>query len=270
MLSPSGPPQTQSSAEDTPLQPAISNALVAAEKYLLPLIFAYLALQRFNYLETQYTAYQSLVSSPLFKLHFSHGVFFADFTKNLLLLILLLFNAVTLLINSAPSAPPDKLKHILVPIAGSYYLVLYGYIHYFPLWMRQSIFPDTWRTPGAIAALLCSIAGYSIAIWAMIYLKRSFAVFVSVRDVITRGPYRLVRHPIYFGYLLDITGLLLSAGSLAMFILVTGHIALLICRARMEEQMLAAAYPAYRLYLARTGFLFPRLRANRLSTTATP
>jgi len=245
-------------AADTQLSPGAAVAFVRVEKYFLPLIFAFLAGLRFLYLQDQYMAWRSIQSFHGM-LPFSPGPFFADITRNVLIFCLLTFTAVTLLLNRPPAVLPDKLKHVLVPLAGSYYVALYALIHYFPVWMRQSLLPDTWRLPAAMIGLGCSIVGYSIAIWAMVYLRRSFALFVSVRDVVTNGPYRLVRHPIYCGYLIDAAGLMLAGASVGMLILGAGHIFLLVYRARMEEQMLAGTDPAYRLYLARTGFLLPRL-----------
>jgi protein-S-isoprenylcysteine O-methyltransferase Ste14 len=46
-----------------------------------------------------------------------------------------------------------------------------------------------------------------------IYLGRSFGLLPADRGIVTKGPYRLVRHPIYFGYFLNHLGFLLSAFS---------------------------------------------------------
>jgi protein-S-isoprenylcysteine O-methyltransferase Ste14 len=37
--------------------------------------------------------------------------------------------------------------------------------------------------------------------WALYTIRRSFAIFPSVRSLVTRGPYTFVRHPIYSAYL---------------------------------------------------------------------
>ena len=257
-LSPSRPSRTRSTEEDTPLSPGVAHFLVAVEKYVLPLVFAILAWFRFQYLRNQYTAWRSIQSHPALRAILP-GTFFADTTRQLLIFTLLAFSAVTLLFNRPAVTLPDKLKHVMVPLAASYYVALYAAIHYFPPWMRVSLLPDGLRGPAAVVGLGLSIAGYAIAIWALIYLRRSFALFVSVRDVVTRGPYRLVQHPIYSGYLLDAAGLLLASGSIAMLILCAAHITLVVIRARMEEEMLAAADPAYRDYFGRTGAFFPRI-----------
>jgi protein-S-isoprenylcysteine O-methyltransferase Ste14 len=235
----------------------VARFLVAVEKYVLPLVFAFLAWVRFQYLQDQYMAWRSIESHPVIRA-FMPGTFFADTARQFLIFTLLAFTVVTLLFNRPAVSLPDKLKHVMVPLAGSYYVALYAAIRYFPPWMRENVLADGLRGPAAVAGLGLSIVGYAIAIWAMIYLRRSFALFVSVRDVVTRGPYRLVRHPIYSGYLLDAAGLLLTSGSIGMLILCAGHVTLLVIRARMEEDMLAETDPAYRSYFGRTGAFFPQ------------
>jgi protein-S-isoprenylcysteine O-methyltransferase Ste14 len=52
-----------------------------------------------------------------------------------------------------------------------------------------------------VAGLLCSIS-------AKIFLRRSFGIVPANRGVQREGPYRFVRHPIYFGYLVTQLGFL--------------------------------------------------------------
>jgi protein-S-isoprenylcysteine O-methyltransferase Ste14 len=104
------------------------------------------------------------------------------------------------------------------------------------------------------------VIGYSISIWALCYLRRSFALLVAVRTVVLGGPYAYVRHPIYLGYALDLLGLLLVTGSLGWMLLGAGFATLMIYRARIEEQKLSEASSEYRQYIKQTAFLFPRWR----------
>jgi protein-S-isoprenylcysteine O-methyltransferase Ste14 len=66
----------------------------------------------------------------------------------------------------------------------------------------------------------------------------------------------------YLGYLIELLGLLFASLSLGMILLAAGFIFLMVVRAQLEEERLAEAYPSYRDYMQRTGFLFPRFFAK--------
>src|SRR5207237_1364669 len=82
------------------------------------------------------------------------------------------------------------------------------------------------------AALLVSVAGYAVAVWSVVCLGRSFALLVSVRTVVRRGPYRYVRHPMYLGYILLFAGILIGALSPIVILLTAVCISLAVWRAR--------------------------------------
>ena len=71
----------------------------------------------------------------------------------------------------------------------------------------SSLIPE-WAGAGL---LVCGIAWQVLA---KLTLGRSFGVLPATRGLVTRGPYRLVRHPIYLGYLVGHVGFLLSNFSL--------------------------------------------------------
>ena len=61
---------------------------------------------------------------------------------------------------------------------------------------------DAWR---AGIGLVLFGAGLSFAVWARIHIGRNWGTPMSQKDdpeLVTSGPYRLVRHPIYTGILL--------------------------------------------------------------------
>ena len=111
--------------------------------------------------------------------------------------------------------------------------------------------------PAAVAALApeavtvaLSCAGLGVVIAGKITLGRSFALLPANRGVVSSGLYRVVRHPIYMGYLVTHVAFLAASPTLwniAALIVADGA---LLARAVCEEQTLAKD-PAYREYQTR-------------------
>jgi protein-S-isoprenylcysteine O-methyltransferase Ste14 len=77
--------------------------------------------------------------------------------------------------------------------------------------------------------------------------------------VISSGPYRLVRHPMYTGMLLGTLATPLCLGSYVAEALFLPVCALFVIRLRAEEEFLQGALPGYGAYLQRTPYrLIPR------------
>jgi protein-S-isoprenylcysteine O-methyltransferase Ste14 len=109
----------------------------------------------------------------------------------------------------------------------------------------------------AADALLAS--GTTLSIWSLRHLGRYLSVIAQARGVADRGPYGLVRHPLYTGELVSALGLTLLAGTTAAYGLWLALIAMQVYRARREERVLLEALPGYRDYRARTAALVPGL-----------
>lgn len=103
------------------------------------------------------------------------------------------------------------------------------------------------------AGLLLIGGGLILSLWAKLTLRRSFGLAPANRGVVETGAYRLVRHPIYAGYLLADLGFLLlnaSAWNLAVFALVA---ATSVARVEAEERLLVED-PRYAAFVARVRF----------------
>ena len=95
--------------------------------------------------------------------------------------------------------------------------------------------------------VLLSAAGLLVVIGGKVSLGRSFGLIPANRGVVSSGLYRLVRHPIYMGYLITHVGFVLAnPTSWNVMTLVAADLALML-RAVCEERTLArdAAYRAY-------------------------
>lgn len=101
-----------------------------------------------------------------------------------------------------------------------------------------------------VGTVAISAAGLLVVIGGKVSLGRSFGLMPANRGIVSTGLYRIIRHPIYLGYLVTHVAFLVanpSAWNIA--VLVTGDIALM-ARAVREELTLARA-AEYREYQAR-------------------
>lgn len=86
----------------------------------------------------------------------------------------------------------------------------------------------------------------SFTIWGMVTLRKAFSVTVEARTLVTGGPYRLVRHPIYTGEVLTAAMVVILRFSPANAVLFAVFIALQLVRSRLEETKLLRVFPGYR------------------------
>ncbi len=138
----------------------------------------------------------------------------------------------------------DKVLSTLFGVAGLAVLLAAGLDARFAV----SVLP-----PGALlAGVVLFTAGFALASWAMAS-NRFFSSFVRIQTdrghtVATSGPYRLVRHPGYVGFMVSIAGtalLLRSGWALAPATLTALG---LVVRTVLEDRTLLAELPGYREY----------------------
>jgi len=73
----------------------------------------------------------------------------------------------------------------------------------------------------------------------LVTLGRRFGIRPALRDLVTRGPYRIVRHPIYLSYVLADIGYNLQGWNAGTALMVLAGWASLVYRIRAEERVLA-------------------------------
>ncbi len=112
---------------------------------------------------------------------------------------------------------------------------------------------------GAIGAVVFA-AGIAVAIWARVRLGRNWGMPMTQKaepELITSGPYRLVRHPIYSGLLAGVLGTALATNLIGVIIvaILGGYF---YYSASVEERNLTTTFPtAYPAYQATTRMLIP-------------
>ena len=94
---------------------------------------------------------------------------------------------------------------------------------------------------------LISASGLLIVVASKIALGRSFGLVPANRGVVVRGPYGVVRHPIYLGYLVSHVAFFLAEPTLWNAAVILVGDGTLIARALMEERVLSrdATYASY-------------------------
>ena len=116
---------------------------------------------------------------------------------------------------------------------------------------------DPWR---ASLGLVLFALGLGFAIWARVHLGRNWGTPMSQKDdpeLVTSGPYHLVRHPIYSGLLVAGIGTAVALSWLWLIAVILGGI-YFVYSATVEERNMAEQFPeAYPAYRRSTKMLVP-------------
>lgn len=108
-----------------------------------------------------------------------------------------------------------------------------------------------------IPSAVLLVGGNVLAIASLAHLGSAFGILPEARGLVTSGPYRLVRHPVYLGEIIAALGAVLPILSPTLACLLLAFMALQYWRALNEERVLSAAFPAYSDYAASTWRAIP-------------
>jgi protein-S-isoprenylcysteine O-methyltransferase Ste14 len=150
-------------------------------------------------------------------------------------LVVQIWVVVAYLIRRPARTVSTRLGDWLLAFGGTFGGVLFRPIGAHPQW-------------GVSVGLGVQLVGLGMCLVAFLTLGRSFGFAAADRGLVTRGPYAIVRHPIYASYLLVLSGYLLQSISVwnaLVVLLVTSCNA---GRALVEDRLLARSeqYEAYR------------------------
>jgi protein-S-isoprenylcysteine O-methyltransferase Ste14 len=134
-------------------------------------------------------------------------------------------------------------------------IIVSGIIEYF--WRERRLFWPTY-----LLGVLISIAAFVIRRWAITTLGRFWSLHVEIREeheIVTAGPFRWVRHPVYFGMILEFLGLgLILNATFTLVLVMTIFLPTLVARVRLEETALVQKFgTAYADYCQTTPLLIP-------------
>ena len=144
---------------------------------------------------------------------------------------------------------------VLLVIA--YVLLLYG--RRLPNPLNLGIVPHV--APIALAAAMLCVIGLAFALWARVTLGRNWSGVVTLKEgheLVERGPYRFVRHPIYTGILTMFFATALVQGHVAGFAGVLLLFASFWIKLGREEKLMLQQFPQrYAAYQHRAKRIIP-------------
>jgi protein-S-isoprenylcysteine O-methyltransferase Ste14 len=149
-----------------------------------------------------------------------------------------------LVLGIALTRPAPRMWDYSIPSSvavGVAYLYPYAQV----IWLRWSPGNVTWPTAGLVLVIVA--AAWSLV--SLLTIRRLFGVRPALRGLVTRGPYKLVRHPIYLSYVIADIGYNLQEWSSVTIGLVLVGWASLLYRIHAEERVLSH-HPGWRQYAA--------------------
>jgi protein-S-isoprenylcysteine O-methyltransferase Ste14 len=116
---------------------------------------------------------------------------------------------------------------------------------------------------GISSALIAG--GMSASFMVLRWLGKSFSIMPEARQLVTQGPYALVRHPLYVCEEIAVIGVYIQVASYTALFIVVIHALFQIRRMINEEKVLKATFAQYESYAAQTPRLVPLLRFGKLN-----
>lgn len=108
-----------------------------------------------------------------------------------------------------------------------------------------------------LLSFLLILGGNYLCLVVLLTLGRSLSIMPEARRLVTQGPYRLIRHPLYLAEEIAVLGLFLQFRSAGTALILVAHFGFQLMRMKNEELVLAEAFPEYVAYTARTARLIP-------------
>jgi protein-S-isoprenylcysteine O-methyltransferase Ste14 len=156
--------------------------------------------------------------------------------------------AVTLWIRRDARARDGRGRVIAASHCASFLLVGVGLLPTGPvLWAASNRVSET--------CLIVTVLGAALALVALTSLGSHFSIVPEARSLVVTGPYRWLRHPMYFAEFLMIVGLSLGGLCVTYLIGAVSVLLLQIYRIIVEERLLSTTFPTgYEEFVAHTRY----------------
>jgi protein-S-isoprenylcysteine O-methyltransferase Ste14 len=128
-------------------------------------------------------------------------------------------------------------------------------------WLGERFLP--WTRAVAIVGLVIEIIGVALAAWARYCLGANWSGAVTLKEgheLISAGPYKRIRHPIYTGIAVGLAGTAIFIGEWRGVVAFAAIFISHFFKARKEEAWLTREFgPQFAAHRARTGMFLPRI-----------
>jgi protein-S-isoprenylcysteine O-methyltransferase Ste14 len=171
-----------------------------------------------------------------------------DITMRLSTVVFFLLMAAAVILRTTPSKKASGFEPRVSALIGTF--ILYSIV----------LFPrhDLSASAEVISASLMMIGNVG-AVAALARLGRSFSLMAETRQLVTSGPYRFVRHPLYLAEEIATIGLFMQFASFWTAVLVVVQFVFQLRRMHNEEAVLSKTFPQYTTYRLKTARLIPGL-----------
>jgi protein-S-isoprenylcysteine O-methyltransferase Ste14 len=174
------------------------------------------------------------------------SVYLIHIAMRLSTITFMLLLAAAVILRTRPSGKASGLEPRISALVGTF--LIYG-IALFP---RRDL-----SLSQEMVSTLLTIIGSVGAVVALSQLGRSFSLMAETRQLVTTGPYRFVRHPLYLAEEIALIGLFVQFASLWTALLFAVQIGFQLRRMHNEELVLSVRFPEYVAYRQTTARLIP-------------
>ena len=210
-----------------------------AIKAIVFLWYLYIANSVFGEL-TRYLARADTIDSP--------ALFASSVVSRVTVLMFLATLVMFTLLRSRPIAKAPGLLPRITASAGTFLVMV------LPLFPHRALSIEM----NALSTVIM-LTGNCLAIYVVCHLGRSLSTMAEARHLVTTGPYRHVRHPLYLAEEVAVIGAFLQYASLWTALLLCAHWLLQMARMKNEERVLDTTFPDYDAYARQTARLIPGL-----------
>ena len=176
----------------------------------------------------------------------SSWTFFAELVSRFSTILFLALLAVLFIIRLEPIKKAKGLVPRVLAIVGTFTMALVTTLPRADLSFTQTV----------ISSVLC-LVGTGLAVYALAHLGRSFSIMAEARRLVTSGPYRIVRHPLYAFEAVATLGILFQFFSPYSVLIYLAHCFFQVQRMKNEEAVLEGVFPEYHSYKLKTARVIP-------------